>query len=866
MKRIFYILFFQLFFIFSAFATHERAGEIIYTHINGLTYEFRIITYTYAPSPADRPELEIQWGDGTSEIIPRVVKIDLTPEIRRNEYVGQHTYASGGGGAFKISVEDPNRNYGIVNIPNSVNIPFYIETELVINPFLGANNSVVLLNPPLDYGCVNRLYIHNPNAWDPDGDSLSYKLTVCRGAGGQPIPGFELPAASNSFTIDEYSGNLVWNTPIVQGEYNAAFIVEEWRSGVRIGYVTRDLQILVAACENEPPEILPVPDTCVVAGDQLDLEFTANDPNFDTLVLTATGSPFLQNSNPATISPDPAIGIGTVSAQFSWLTDCSHVRKSPHTVYLKAQDLSSEISLSSYSAANITVIAPAPEIYDAVPIGTTITLKWSPSVCENAIGYYIYRKNAYYGFVPDYCETGVPGYTGYQKIAEVSSLNDTVFVDDNEGAGLVHGIEYCYMVTAFFMDGAESKASLEQCAILIKDLPVITNVSIESTSVNSGEVYVAWSKPTELDTTITPGPYQYKILRQDISTGNEFIELETYFNLNDTIYYDEQINTLDNQLRYKIEFYNSDPQNFFYIGSTVAAPSVFLNAEGSDRSVLLSWNNNVPWINDEFVIYRLNENTQLFDSIGMANESAFADTGLLNGVEYCYKVKTIGKYSAPGIIDPIINYSQENCGIPIDNVPPCTPELSLEVNCLELVNYLTWTYPDSCSSEELKFYIYYAPTEASDYTIIDSTDLLYNPDDYNYTFITEPLSVVGCFSITALDSIGNQSLFSNAICIDINECGQMWFPNVFTPNSDGSNDFFRGDSINSVYSFDFRIFNRWGLIVYETEDPFFKWDGTDQNNGNDCAEGVYFYEGIVSEYSLFGPFERRVRGNVTLLR
>jgi hypothetical protein len=36
------------------YATHQRAGEITYRHISGLTYEVTITTYTFAPSAADR--------------------------------------------------------------------------------------------------------------------------------------------------------------------------------------------------------------------------------------------------------------------------------------------------------------------------------------------------------------------------------------------------------------------------------------------------------------------------------------------------------------------------------------------------------------------------------------------------------------------------------------------------------------------------------------------------------------------------------------------------------------------------------------------------------------------------------------------
>ncbi len=858
MKRIIYVTFLLFFLVNAAFATHERAGEIVYKHLGGLTYEVKIITYTYAPSPADRPELEILWGDGTSSILPRTLKVDLTPVIRRNEYVGQHTYA--GAGIFKLSLEDPNRNYGIVNIPNSVNIPFYIETELIVNPFLGSNNSVELLNPPLDFGCVNRLYVHNPNAYDPDGDSLSYKLTICRGAGGLPIPGYTLPAASNSFTIDELTGDLVWDLPTIQGEYNVAFIVEEWRLGQRIGYVTRDLQIQIVACDNEPPEIAEVEDTCVVAGEVLTLQFGATDPDGDMLSLSANGSPFLQNVNPAVMIPNPVYGSGSVEADFAWATTCAHIRKSPHVVYLKAKDTLTDVNLSAYWSFEISVIGPPPDLVEALPIGNSITLNWSPYECENASGYSIYRKNSYFGFIPGYCETGVPSYTGYQKIAQLAGAGITSFADDNGGNGLVHGIEYCYMITAMFPDGAESKASLEVCATLKKDLPIITNVSVDETGTGSGRMYVAWSKPTELDFEVTPGPFEYVVMRRDVGAGNEYTEVATREGLDDTLFVDQALNTQELQYYYKIDFFNSDPGNFFYIGSSVPAPSIFLNATGTDRAIILDWNGDVPWTNEQFTIYREDPVSGNFDSIGFSTEPFYADTGLVNGREYCYLVKTVGGYSSAGLVDPIINYSQETCGIPVDNVPPCPPELSVEVNCLELVNELSWTYPDSCVSEELIYYIYYSPAPSSDYLLIDSTY------DEEYTFLTDPPSVVGCFSVTALDSLRNQSLFSNTFCVDIDECGRIWFPNVFTPNGDGKNEFFQADSINSIYRFDLRVFNRWGLIVFETEDPYFQWDGTDQNNNRECAEGVYFYEGIVSEFTLRGPMERRVRGNVTLLR
>lgn len=68
-------------------------------------------------------------------------------------------------------------------------------------------------------------------------------------------------------------------------------------------------------------------------------------------------------------------------------------------------------------------------------------------------------------------------------------------------------------------------------------------------------------------------------------------------------------------------------------------------------------------------------------------------------------------------------------------------------------------------------------------------------------------------------------------------------PNVFTPNGDGSNDYFKlGGTPDPCYdSLTVTIYNRWGKIVYESNDPYFEWDGTLKGKGNaECAAGSYF--------------------------
>lgn len=341
LKR-FFILFFFLF-ICSDFvqATHNRAGEMYLEFVGPfptLYYKGTIITYTKtSSSAADRPTLDsVYWGDGSPrDVFVRSQKIDLGNDISKNIYIGFHTYS--GNGTYYFHFEDPNRNSDVVNIPNSVEVPFYVETQLIYNPFQGQpNSSPILTYPPIDQGCLNRIFIHNPGAYDPDGDSLSYELTVCRGANGDPIPGYTFPAASTTFNMNALTGDLTWDSPIQEGEYNVAFKIIEWRNGSQIGYVTRDMQILIGSCSNHPPEFFPLTDTCVVAGDTLEFDVTAYDPDGNSVILTASGGPFVV-ANAATFTPIQ-LNNDTVTSHFKWGTNCLNARAQPYQVLFKAQD------------------------------------------------------------------------------------------------------------------------------------------------------------------------------------------------------------------------------------------------------------------------------------------------------------------------------------------------------------------------------------------------------------------------------------------------------------------------------------------------------------------------------------------------
>jgi gliding motility-associated-like protein len=82
--------------------------------------------------------------------------------------------------------------------------------------------------------------------------------------------------------------------------------------------------------------------------------------------------------------------------------------------------------------------------------------------------------------------------------------------------------------------------------------------------------------------------------------------------------------------------------------------------------------------------------------------------------------------------------------------------------------------------------------------------------------------------------------------------GAVYIPNAFTPNGDGKNDVFyiKGYGIQRVKSF--RIFNRWGQLVFQREnflpnDRNFGWDGTFNGKPADSGAFVYITEVVCNE-------------------
>ena len=102
--------------------------------------------------------------------------------------------------------------------------------------------------------------------------------------------------------------------------------------------------------------------------------------------------------------------------------------------------------------------------------------------------------------------------------------------------------------------------------------------------------------------------------------------------------------------------------------------------------------------------------------------------------------------------------------------------------------------------------------------------------------------------------------------INITECEicDVFVPNIFSPNDDGFNDIFRPLSDCAFFDFSMKIFDRWGSVIFETQDPGGFWNG--KFGGNTASQGVYVWW---IEYTVVEdghPRSESVTGDITLVR
>lgn len=311
-----------------------------------------------------------------------------------------------------------------------------------------------------------------------------------------------------------------------------------------------------------------------------------------------------------------------------------------------------------------------------------------------------------------------------------------------------------------------------------------------------------------------------------------------------------------------------------YIWSNNSAFTDTINNNTNNPTITVS-----PSINSTYFIQINNNGCTIYDSINVF--LADAGTSISPDTIICFTdsvnlniVNLIPGDSLTHIWEPIslINGINTNDTISVSPLTSTTfyvNSLSLITGCL--IYDSVAVYVDTLVNQTIQL--------TSDYDTIGeggSTGLYALPSGYSYNWspinslnnssIENPIASPETTTTYYVNITGGGCSKLDSITIYVSEiiCGPpyIFLPNAFTPNNDNSNELLkvRGSYISND-EFIFRIFDRWGNLVFETYDPTEGWDGTYKEKACDPGVFVYYFEALCIDNQKY--FEK---GNITLIK
>ena len=418
MNKIFSFLF-VLFISNSIFAAHIIGGDFYVSHIVDNTFEVKLILYRDCAGggAAFDSSIDITVYEEGTNLIQNALEFNMSLGSQQNIDLGDGCFDPDiclEQGVYTLNVDFPDNPNGYyltwerccrndvidnINNPGSVGMVFNVT---VPDPDI-ENSTPQFGEYPLDaYFCINGSNNINFSGTDADGDSLVYLLdtpligtgtsvtnpTLAGPSGPKPYlmatwaPGFSfanIVGGASAMSIDPQTGNLS-ASPDLMGRFVFAVKIEEYRDGIKIGEVRREIQFVSFVCPEDAPseiswEVASPPSFTIQPNKTFCIDVTVEDINFgDTLFLVAN-SEVIDTSFFPSASFTPVSGNGQVSTEFCWTPDCSSLRTEPYEITLSA--LSSGCSDTSFTAIEeFEIIVELPEDVDTeflLPLQNEIT-------------------------------------------------------------------------------------------------------------------------------------------------------------------------------------------------------------------------------------------------------------------------------------------------------------------------------------------------------------------------------------------------------------------------------------------------------------------------------------------------------------
>jgi gliding motility-associated-like protein len=213
-------------------------------------------------------------------------------------------------------------------------------------------------------------------------------------------------------------------------------------------------------------------------------------------------------------------------------------------------------------------------------------------------------------------------------------------------------------------------------------------------------------------------------------------------------------------------------------------------------------------------------------------------------------------------------------GASYDNIEWSTGSTTSSIEIRKSGNYFVKAEKNGCLLKDSVLLTFSSPLKtilANDTTLCPGDKLILDATTmegkYEWsngsTVATATISQPGKYSLIVSNGCETKN---EEINVDVSQehCCNLFVPNVFTPNGDNVNDFFQTTSRSGVDNFYITVYNRWGEIVFQSNDLNTFWNG--ETNDKNSAAGIYYWTASISCAHSNELFKSGYRGTVTLLR